>query len=180
MIGDLISPGWSLLEKTKWFREAGLDTGTVKRLVLIECRKNLSLMEPLKLKDSSIDQDASAIVAVAARLQFEAIEYLLTGDDKANKAFEELAGIPFETTARGGDNSEHKLSDSADSRISLIERLLRLYVRMYSVKTFAEIALSNGVEGCDGTRQVQFRKRLRNIQKVLLALESAMSGEASV
>jgi hypothetical protein len=112
MIGSLVGPGWSVFEKTKWFREAGLDTNTIKRLIVTECRKNLALLGPLKLEDSSVSQNAPAIVAVASRIQYDAIEVLLALDDKANKAFRELAEIPFEPAQVENCESESEVDES--------------------------------------------------------------------
>jgi hypothetical protein len=180
MIGTIAQSGWSLFEKTTWFREAGLDTKTLKRLVLTECRKNLALLEPLKLQDSKVAQNAPAIVGIASKLQYESIEILLAIDDKSHKAFKELDKVPFETSATDSEDSMEVVVESNSNQISLSTRIQRLYVRMHAVKTFAEIEIGGAGGQVDGSTQIKFRMRLANIQKVLLALEKLLANESSV
>ena len=176
----LVGPGWSLFEKTKWFREAGLDTSTIKRLVLIECRKNLALLEPLNLNDESVAQDAPAIIAVARRIEFASLEALLATDDKANKTLEELRDLPLQQRDEDSDLGVIPKKQPADKPVSVGERIIRLYVRMNSLRTFAEIWSEGEAKRLGGVREIRFRTRLKNLRDTLLKIESALSGSATV
>lgn len=180
MFGALIGTGWSLFQKTKWFREVGIETSAMKRLLVMECRKNLAILEPLRLADTSVQQDAKFIVHVAEKIQLEAMEILLASTDESRKSLNMLSGIPFEPLPCNGSESAEATELSTDPSVSVGARLLRLYVRMYAVKVFAGIQIGNPDSDIHGAATVHFRTRLRNIQRVLLAIEGRLSTELDV
>ena len=69
MLSSIMAPITPLLVKTRLFREFALDTATIKRLILLECRKNLSVLEALCISDEQLPQDAPAYVAAAQCIQ---------------------------------------------------------------------------------------------------------------
>ena len=70
--------------------------------------------------------------------------------------------------------------ESTASDVMMGERILRLYVRMYSVKTFAELVVGGSSTDLEGSALIQFKTRLRNIQKVLFALDKLLAREVAI
>ena len=178
MLEAFVTPGWSLFEKSKWFREAGLETGTIKRLVLIECRKNLAILNTLSLNDNSLSQTEEVFVTVARRIEYSAIEMLIASDDKANKTLNELHKLEMRHEKDELDLESRDKSNNEKKVISVGERLIRLYVRMYSLRILGQIwSEQSGTR--TGIRKIYFRTRLKNLQDALISIEKSLSNKAS-
>lgn len=93
MFDNLISPGITILEKSDWFNRLGLETQSLLKLVFIECRKNLSIIDALNFDGENILYDSPAFILIAKQIQYDSIELLLSGSDKANKTFDKLSAM---------------------------------------------------------------------------------------
>jgi hypothetical protein len=174
-----VAPGWSLIKRTKWFREAWLDTSTIKHLVVVECRKNLSILDPLCLDDDSMAQDASAFVAVAKRLEYAAIEILLATDDKAKKTLRELQGLELQHEEAESDGESSNPRQGGQTTKSVGELLIRLYIRMHSLRVLGEI-LGSRDGPKTGIRKIHFRTRLKNVREALVMVTKSLDEKATV
>lgn len=104
---------------------------------------------------------------------------LLTADDKANKALSELRGLKLrhEEAESEADSSDRCLDEEAT--ISVGERLIRLYIRMYSLRTLGEIWVDQYSPKA-GIRRIHFRTRLKNLREALLIVEKSLNEETAV
>ncbi len=163
--------------RTDWMRYLALDTKAIRRLVRLECRKNLALLEPLH-RDGHLGVSKNvAAVEIARCLEVGAFEALLGPGDAAEKALRELKKIKISKSAEDGDTpaGNGKKSSKGKSPEDTAEiRIMRLHVRIYAVKALAEIDTRLRADQLDGLASVKFVQRLTNIRKSLLAIDRAL------
>ncbi len=161
-----------LTEKSKWYRHFGLDTESLKRMVRLECRKNLALLEPLQLSKKRMARSEAVLVAVARNLELGAFEALLGAGDHAEKALSELRKVKIPARSEdgvAGGNEEAEGGTAVDIQI------IRLHVRMHAVVALADVVDQLPAENRSGMMAIDFRLRLRNIQQGLLAIDRALA-----
>ena len=164
-----ISQASNFIEKFAWYRQLGLDSTSIKRLLHLECRKNLSILEALSF-DNDIKYDAHIYSLIAKHINYDVIELLLSSNDLSEKAFKELNQIPLIST----EDLDSSHFSEKNEMISIASRLLNLYIRMHSVKTLASIFSDEKITSRDGLNKINFKLRLGNIKEALKALEKTL------
>jgi hypothetical protein len=161
-----------LIQNSKWFREHGVSTDALKRLLVLECRKNLALLDVLDLDGDQIPNDASGYLAVCRHLETGALEMLLADSTASSKLMAQLAkekiNIPDETDA---EDVLNQANNTTKKEASTTDRLLRLYVRLTTVRTIASLWTKDDRQGY---RHIAFATRLRNIKKVYVDIVRAL------
>lgn len=164
MVETLISTGMTFLEKTNFYKQLGLDTKTILRHVFIECRKNLSILENLDFENKNLNPDSRGFVIAASKIQMESFELLLADEGTSIKAFKELSSASL-----GLVDDDHLVESE-----SISDKVIRLYVRMYSLRSLALIRQENNYDKLEGQIDTDFRRRLKNLKIGLLQIEKAL------
>ena len=153
---DLLSTATGLFDRWRQYLSLRSDAEALVRLVAIECRRNLALLNALRLSELAEQSDPD-FLTVAELLETEALEALFAIGPKEAKAREILAQR-IDTTL---------VDDEPDEDLPS-ELLLRIYVRITAMQKLLRLSrLGNGL------RDIRWRTRLRNAAR---DLREAVSG----
>lgn len=155
----------------RWVRYLSLkdDAQALMRLNAIEIRRNLALLNALRLDDKT-DQSDPDYVQIVRVLETGALESLFAIGPKEAKAREMLSQ---RADVKGeGDKGE---KDDADLPAEL---LLRIYVRVTAMQKLASIVAAGGA-----LRDIRWRTRLKNLEgdlrQATKALDLALTAKKS-
>jgi|ERR1039458_3213593 hypothetical protein len=166
---EFLKPVDLVLQKFPLWRQIGLDTKDLKRLLYLECEINRKLLDCLQLDASpGISQTAPAFLKVSVQLRTNALELVLGLDDKASKTFKQLA----RTLANPKDDEDAGATDS-DGGLSLAEKLQRVYTSATVAKELAGILMGTA-EPPTGMKNVNFRSRLNNLRDSYIQMSAAV------
>jgi hypothetical protein len=156
MVGSAVSGAMRGLVAGLWqrwleFERLRHDEKALAHVLLLELRRNLSLIDVLRLDDDEA-QDSDGFRIVATGLETEVLEQLFMPDKYSRALLEELSKIEL-------SDDEGDLGSS----VPVKNVLMSLYVRMTSLKKLAELP-----RDLDGVRRIHYRTRLHRIQLDLI------------
>jgi hypothetical protein len=157
----------------RWREMQGLrkDAEALRRLMLLECRRNLALLEALKL-DGDAAQDDPALKHVAQELEVKVLEQLFLPGKGAAKMLAELEAVDRELL-EASDHDELEAGQPEREGADSMSLLMRLYVRCVAVQKLARLP----AEG-EALRAIRFRTRLANIRRWNRSLVPALDPDA--
>jgi len=147
----------SLLDRWAQYLNLKADAQALIRLNAIECRRNLALLNALRLEDTSTQTDPD-FLQIAKLLETEALESLYAIGPKENKARVLLS-----------QRVDPKNGDSQDDADLPGELLLRIYVRITAMQKLVGL-----VRAGDGLRDIRWRTRLKNLESDLRQAVTAL------
>lgn len=180
VISDLLSVAatraLSVLERHAFVRQLGLDKRPLQRLLLVECECNLALLACLRLDEPETPQCDNALLSVGSRLQTDVLEAVLGAGDLGSKVFRSLKNVPLMPDDTNGA-AEDDLQVGAMARGKVSEKLRRLYVSAFAVRSAAAFYLEFAESRPASLRELRFKTRLRNLRAVYVGVSQGLYSE---
>jgi hypothetical protein len=153
----VVSVVGGLYERYQQWVDARQDAEALTRLLCLELRRNLALLDALRLDDAP--EDSPAFLEACRLLETEVLEQIfLPGKGSAR-----LRG-------RLDEVSDDEQSEDDDS-VPLTNHLMRLYVRVIAVQKLSALP-----QNAEGLRKIRYGERLRRIRsrsaQALIRIES--------
>jgi len=135
-----------LYERYRQWIDARNDAEALTKLVCLELRRNLALLDALRIDDAP--EDSEAFLEASKLLETEVLEQIFLPGKGSAKLRESLDG-------QDKDDDE---DDDGDS-VPMTNHLMRLYVRIIAVQKLAALP-----QGAQGLRKIRYGQRLRHIR----------------
>ncbi|HEV8246823.1 MAG TPA: hypothetical protein VGP93_13690 [Polyangiaceae bacterium] len=135
-----------LYERFRQWQDARDDAEALEKLVCLELRRNLALLDALRLEDAP--QDSAAFLEAAKLLESEVLEQVFLPGKGSSRLRERL-------DRRAADSDP---DDDGDS-VPVTNYLMRLYVRIVAIQKIAALS-----QEAQGLRKIRYGTRLCNIQ----------------
>jgi hypothetical protein len=145
-VNEALDVANSLFDRWRDYRAVRQEASALIRLLYLECRRNLALLDALKLDGAQDDAD---YVEVAHALETAILEQVFLVGEKQTKVLEHLRKKP----EGAEDEDAHDAPDA----------LMRLYVRVTALQKIASLSAKG-----HALRSINYRKRLENVKKRLL------------
>jgi hypothetical protein len=136
-----------LYERYRQWVDARNDAEALTRLVCLELRRNLALLDALRIDDAP--EDSAAFLEATKLLETELLEQIFL-PGKGSARLRERLDEPKD----GEDEAE----DDGDS-VPMTNHLMRLYVRIIAIQKLAALP-----QDAEGLRKIQYGRRLRHIR----------------
>jgi hypothetical protein len=157
---------------SKW-RDLRRETHTKLRLLFLECRRNLEILEVIELeKTNGIHTDDEDFKSAANALSIEVIEMVFLGEKGSGKLYEILRKKMrvTETTGHGEDEDE-----SHEREMSVMQAIVYLYVKIATLKKILSIERKGSA-----LKKIYYRSRLSNIKVNFLNIVKMLSCHGEV
>ncbi len=138
----------SLYERYRQWQGARDDAEALEKLLCLELRRNLALLDALRLDDAP--QDSAAFLEAAKLLETEVIEQVFLPGKGSLSLRERL-----DEQERERDTEQ---DDDGDS-VPMTNHLMRLYVRIVAIQKVAALP-----QDAQGLRKIRYGTRLCNIR----------------
>ncbi len=147
-VKDVLGIAGGLFDRWQQYREAREDAAALVRLLYIECRRNLALLDALNLDGSQDDPD---YVNVAQGLETAILEQVFMTGEKQTKALDKIR--------------QQTASSSEEIPVNTTDALMRLYVKITTVQKISRL-------DADGKalKAIHYRTRLKNVKQQLLQI----------
>ncbi len=152
-----------LYERYRQWVDARNDAEALTKLVCLELRRNLALLDALRIDDAP--EDSAAFLEASKLLETEVLEQIFLPGKGSARLRERL----------DGSNEEDDADDEADDgdSVPMTNHLMRLYVRIIAIQKLAAIP-----QDAPGLRKIQYGRRLRHIRaRAAEALERIEAGD---
>jgi hypothetical protein len=136
-----------LYERYRQWVDARNDADALTKLVCLELRRNLALLDALRIDDDP--EDSEAFLEASKLLETELLEQIFLPGKGSARLRERL-----DEPQKDDDEPE----DDADS-VPMTNHLMRLYVRIIAVQKLAVLP-----QGARGLRKIRYGQRLRHIR----------------
>lgn len=163
----------TVLSRFSVVRQLGIDNTPLRRLFLIECECNLSLIDCLRLEDKEAGQSGPAYWKIASSLETEVLEAILGSGDEESKVFKSLKSVPL-LSPDAGEQADEELREDDDDGQFISEKLRRLYVNAFAVRTAARVFLEIDDPIISGMRELRFRTRLKNLRQAYIKIAKGL------
>lgn len=147
ILQESLSGALSLFERWGQYLNLKADAQALIRLNAVECRRNLALLNALRLKDTSSQMDPD-FLQVVRLLETAALESLFAIGPRESKAHALLS----KRVEAGSDDAQNDDADLPN------ELLLRIYVRITAMQKLAGLVRTG-----EGLRDIRWRTRLLNL-----------------
>lgn len=136
-----------LYERYRQWVDARNDAEALTKLVCLELRRNLALLDALRLDDAA--EDSEAFLEATKLLETELLEQIFLPGKGAARLRERL------DAPRDQDGDEDEDGDS----VPMTNHLMRLYVRIVAIQKLAALP-----QDAEGLRKIRYGRRLRHIR----------------
>lgn len=147
LIGNLLERYWRTQDKK-------IDTNAVLRLLVIEARRNLAVLDVAVARKAALP--AGALWNVPMVLRIEVLEALLSRDVRSDKALKTIAGF---TSKRQADGSDEPGTASL---------AMSLYVRTTALQALCTLNRKSGLD------RVQIKLRLERLREDFIHFTRAL------
>ncbi|HVJ17733.1 MAG TPA: hypothetical protein VM686_20065 [Polyangiaceae bacterium] len=136
-----------LYERYRQWTDARNDAEALTKLVCLELRRNLALLDALRIDDAP--EDSAAFLEASKLLETEVLEQIFL-PGKGSARLRERLDEPQD------DNDDE--ADDGDA-VPMTNHLMRLYVRIIAIQKLSALP-----QDAPGLRKIQYGRRLRHIR----------------
>lgn len=156
-ITPYLSPALSIYDRIDKWKSLKNNVESQIRLIYIECRKNMALLEIVKEEKGYKDEE---IIKIIGKLNIEITESIFCPGEGNKKLFKKLSK---KIKVKIPNDIEGQLPFSySPEEYNIYKTLLTIYLKIYSVQLFAELKKEK-VENL----KILFSVRLKNIKDLL-------------
>jgi hypothetical protein len=156
-----------LLQRFVLNKELGLAADEMLRLLFLECRANLAILEVVDMEQRQADEDQEPLSGAAAILETEILERCLLAGKSNREIFRKIRKV---------DSQDPLAEDETPAGGSAVaSRLLNLYTAVSALQR-----ISSGKVKAGAIRKIRYKNLLRNVRASLLAVLPGLRAAADM
>lgn len=173
MINALFDIGFNVFDRGKEWKALEKDVHAKTRLLYLECRRNLALIDCMKLENKDKTISAADLLTIAGLLETNIIEMIFMDSEKGNKFFDILAKSVDQKY--GNENDEvtgdpHEIKGKGEK--SIIKTAMFAYVRISLIKKLSSLPPKSKI-----LDNIKLKTRLINIRDAMLSIVKKLREE---
>jgi len=175
MIKEFVDIGFNVFDRLNKWKQLEKDGHAKTRLLYLECRRNLALIDCMKLGDQNENGSAADLLNTAGLLETEILEMIFMDSEKGNKFFELLS----KSVAQKNDDGNDEVTGDPDGikikgkgKKSIIEAAMFAYIRISLIKKLSSLTPNSSI-----LDNINLKTRLKNIRNAILSIVKKLHEE---
>jgi hypothetical protein len=176
ILKSAVTTGSDIFDRYQRWKLLGKDVDAKLRLFYLECRRNLSLLDCIKMKnEAGAFINDKELLKTARLLNVDVLELVFMDGEKSHHLFEILSSPSGFQCEEWEEMEANTPSDNLSKKRTLLQLAMFVYVRIMVLKDIAELK-----DGQTTLKNMKYGVRLSNIKNAYLILVKKLHAHPAI